>query len=64
MLADDCRGCAGVHMSEWCVHEVREVQAACVVTSQVDLVGVESAGAGGGASWLCVGEPSCEFGHF
>jgi hypothetical protein len=34
MLADDCRGCAGVHMSEWCVHEVREVQAACVVTSQ------------------------------
>ena len=36
-LADMCRGCAGVHMSGWCVHEVREVQAACVVS----LLGVD-----------------------
>ena len=33
-LADECRGREGVHMSEWCVHEVREMHAACVVTSQ------------------------------
>jgi hypothetical protein len=34
MLADVCRGRAGVRMSEWCVHEVREMYAAFVVTSQ------------------------------
>ena len=54
-LADVCRGRAGVHMSEWCVPEVREVQAACVVTSQGRRRRRREQA--WSVVWVCIGEP-------
>ena len=38
-----CRGRAGVHMSEWCVHDVCEVHPTCVVPRRSGLVTVGAA---------------------